>query len=151
MSHRFPITSRVATLLLASLFFIVGAGSSVPAAAQSAGVGSGVDLNSADAATLARELLGIGESRARAIVEHRRRHGPFRSVDELALVRGIGPKTVERNRARLRVGGAGAGPGGAGVVAVGSAGGGARVTRSSPRGPSRPLEEGPIIIEGMPR
>jgi competence protein ComEA len=64
-----------------------------------------VDLNTADAATLSRDLLGIGETRARAIVEHRRRHGPFRSVDELALVRGIGPKTVDRNRARMRVSG----------------------------------------------
>jgi competence protein ComEA len=65
-----------------------------------------VDLNTADVATLSRDLLGIGETRARAIVEHRRRHGPFRSVDELALVRGIGPKTVDRNRVRLRVSGA---------------------------------------------
>jgi competence protein ComEA len=64
-----------------------------------------VDLNTADVATLSRDLLGIGETRARAIVEHRRRHGPFRSVDELALVRGIGPKTVDRNRARMRVSG----------------------------------------------
>ena len=63
----------------------------------------GVDLNSADAATLSRELSGIGEARARAIVEHRQRHGPFRSEDELALIRGIGPKTIERNRARMRV------------------------------------------------
>lgn len=151
MSHRFPITSRVATLLLASLLFIVCVGSSVPAAAQSAGVGSGVDLNSADAATLARELLGIGESRARAIVEHRRRHGPFRSVDELALVRGIGPKTVERNRARLRVGGGSVGGSGTGMGSVGTGSSGARVSRPSPPGPSRPQEEGPIIIEGLPR
>ena len=63
----------------------------------------GVDLNCADVATLSRELSGIGEARARAIVEHRQRHGPFRSVDELALIRGIGPKTIERNRARMRV------------------------------------------------
>jgi competence protein ComEA len=62
-----------------------------------------VDLNTADAATLSRGLLGIGETRARAIIEYRQRHGPFRSIDELALVRGIGPKTVDRNRPRLRV------------------------------------------------
>ena len=63
-----------------------------------------VNLNTADAATLARDLEGIGESKARAIVEHRRRNGAFRSVDELALVKGIGPKTLELNRSRLRVG-----------------------------------------------
>lgn len=62
-----------------------------------------VDLNTADAATLARELKGIGEVRARAIVEYRRNNGPFRSVDELALVKGIGPRVIEQNRAHLRV------------------------------------------------
>ena len=63
-----------------------------------------VNLNTADAATLARDLEGIGESKARAIVEHRTRNGAFRSIDELALVKGIGPKTLEVNRSRLRVG-----------------------------------------------
>ena len=63
-----------------------------------------IDLNSADAATLARELRGVGEVRARAIVDHRRVNGPFRSVDELALVKGIGPRVIELNRSKLRVG-----------------------------------------------
>ena len=63
-----------------------------------------VNLNTADAATLARDLEGIGESKARAIVEHRTRNGAFRSIDELALVKSIGPKTLELNRSRLRVG-----------------------------------------------
>ena len=63
-----------------------------------------VNLNTADAATLARDLEGIGESKARAIDEHRTRNGAFRSIDELALVKGIGPKTLELNRSRLRVG-----------------------------------------------
>jgi competence protein ComEA len=62
-----------------------------------------VDLNTADATTLSRELKGIGDSRARAIVEHRRQHGPFKTVDELVLVKGIGPRVVEQNRANLRV------------------------------------------------
>ena len=75
-----------------------------------------VNLNTADAATLARDLEGIGESKARAIVEHRRRNGAFRSVDELALVKGIGPKTLELNRPRLRGGPAAA-------AATGSGGG----------------------------
>jgi len=63
-----------------------------------------VNLNTADAATLARDMDGIGETKARAIVEHRKSKGAFRSVDELALVKGIGSKTVERNRSRLTVG-----------------------------------------------
>lgn len=64
-----------------------------------------VNVNTADAATLARELHGIGPAKAQAIVAHRDKHGPFRSVDDLARVRGIGRKTVERNRDLLRLDG----------------------------------------------
>ena len=63
-----------------------------------------VDVNSADAATLARELKGVGDAKAAAIVEYRRTHGAFKSLDELALVKGIGQKLVDRNRADLRLG-----------------------------------------------
>lgn len=62
-----------------------------------------IDLNTADAPALARALAGVGPAKAQAIVEYRRRHGPFKSVDELALVKGIGPRTLERNRDRLTV------------------------------------------------
>ncbi|SFQ14894.1 competence protein ComEA [Geopseudomonas sagittaria] len=62
-----------------------------------------IDLNSADAETLARELNGIGEAKARAIVEYRDAKGPFTSVDELLEVKGIGTATLEKNRERLRV------------------------------------------------
>ncbi|MCP5328042.1 MAG: helix-hairpin-helix domain-containing protein [Steroidobacteraceae bacterium] len=67
------------------------------------GLADPVNINTADAATLARELKGVGEARARAIVEHRSQHGPFRSADELVLVRGIGQKVVDQNRANIRV------------------------------------------------
>lgn len=62
-----------------------------------------VDLNSADAETLARELNGIGEAKARAIVEYRDAKGSFTSVDELLEVKGIGTATLEKNRERLTV------------------------------------------------
>ena len=72
--------------------------------AMAAGSPSGpIDLNTADAPALARALAGVGPAKAQAIVEYRRRHGPFKSVDELALVKGIGPRTLERNRDRLTV------------------------------------------------
>jgi competence protein ComEA len=64
-----------------------------------------VNVNTADAATLARELHGIGPAKAQAIVAHRDKHGPFRSADDLARVRGIGRKTVERNRDLIRLDG----------------------------------------------
>ena len=62
-----------------------------------------VNINTADASVLARELIGIGDTRARAIVEYRQQNGPFRSIEELALVKGIGPRVIEQNRANLRV------------------------------------------------
>jgi len=63
-----------------------------------------VDVNTADASTLARELDGIGLSKAQAIVEYRKEHGPFKGPEDLARVKGVGDKTVERNRANLRFG-----------------------------------------------
>lgn len=63
-----------------------------------------VDINSADAQTLAAELQGIGLTKARAIVEHRDTYGHFASADELALVKGIGLRTVDINRDNIKVG-----------------------------------------------
>lgn len=62
-----------------------------------------VNINTADARTLAKELSGIGLSRAQAIVEYREKNGPFKSADDLAKVKGIGMKVVEQNRANIRV------------------------------------------------
>lgn len=60
-----------------------------------------VDINSADAASLAAELNGVGEKRAQAIVEYRSEHGPFHSIDDLAKVKGIGPAVIEKNKGHL--------------------------------------------------
>ena len=65
-----------------------------------------VDINSADASTLAKELNGVGPARAQAIVAYRNEHGPFKSVDDLALVKNIPRKLIENNRDLLRVDGA---------------------------------------------
>lgn len=62
-----------------------------------------VDLNSADAGTLAKELDGIGLARAKAIVEYRERNGKFKSVDEVLNVKGIGPQVLEQNKGNLQV------------------------------------------------
>lgn len=63
-----------------------------------------VDINSADAQTLAVAISGVGQARAEAIVAYREQHGPFQSVDELMQVSGVGPATLERNRDKLSVG-----------------------------------------------
>ena len=57
-----------------------------------------VDINSADAETLANSLIGIGASKAQAIVDYRTNNGKFNSVSDLSLVKGIGERTVLLNR-----------------------------------------------------
>jgi len=63
-----------------------------------------VNVNTADAETISAELKGIGMSKATAIVEYRKKHGPFKNADELSLVKGIGERTVDIIRADVRVG-----------------------------------------------
>ncbi|WP_323132941.1 MULTISPECIES: ComEA family DNA-binding protein [Xanthomonas] len=63
-----------------------------------------VDINTASAEELDKVLMNVGRSKAEAIVEHRQANGPFKSAEELALVKGIGLKTVERNRDLIEVG-----------------------------------------------
>jgi competence protein ComEA len=60
-----------------------------------------LDLNTATAAEL-DALPGIGPVLAARIVEHRRLHGAFRSVEELRSVPGIGPRLLARLRPSLR-------------------------------------------------
>lgn len=62
-----------------------------------------VNINTADAATIAAELKGVGETKARAIVEYREKYGPFKTPEDLSLVKGIGERTVELNRENIRV------------------------------------------------
>ncbi|MCQ4296407.1 helix-hairpin-helix domain-containing protein [Pseudomonas stutzeri] len=62
-----------------------------------------VNLNTADAVTLTRELKGIGATKAKAIIDYRDDHGPFSSVDELLEVKGIGSATLEKIRGQLSV------------------------------------------------
>jgi competence protein ComEA len=62
-----------------------------------------VNLNTADAATLARELLGVGQVKAQAIIEYRAANGAFASVDDLLEVKGIGAATLEKNRDKLSI------------------------------------------------
>jgi competence protein ComEA len=64
-----------------------------------------IDINKADAATIAKELNGIGLSKAQAIVSHREKNGAFKSADDLLKVKGIGARTLEQNRANIRLDG----------------------------------------------
>ncbi len=62
-----------------------------------------VNINTADAATLAEGLKGVGQSKAEAIVAYRKEHGAFKSPEQLADVKGIGDKLVQKNHDRIVV------------------------------------------------
>ena len=57
-----------------------------------------VNVNTADAAAIAQELNGVGAKKAQAIVEYRQANGDFKTIESLTEVKGIGLKTVEKNR-----------------------------------------------------
>ena|SRR5689334_15089484 len=64
-----------------------------------------VNVNTADATALAKALNGIGPAKAKAIVSYREKNGPFKSVDQLAMVEGITQKLIDKNRADIKLGG----------------------------------------------
>jgi len=57
-----------------------------------------VNINKADAATLQHYLSGVGKVKAKAIVAYRKKHGKFKTVDDLVKVPGIGKATLKKNR-----------------------------------------------------
>ncbi|MBT8048615.1 MAG: helix-hairpin-helix domain-containing protein [Xanthomonadales bacterium] len=60
-----------------------------------------VNVNKATAAEIAENLKGIGLSKAQLIVDYRDANGTFVHVDELVHVKGIGIKTIDRNRGMI--------------------------------------------------
>ena len=64
-----------------------------------------VNINKADAATIASSLDGVGPAKAKAIVAWREAHGPFKSLDELTQVKGMGQATIARNHDAIQLGG----------------------------------------------
>lgn len=62
-----------------------------------------VNINTADAQTLAAALQGVGAQRAEAIVAYREANGGFEAVEDLLQVQGIGEATLRANRERLSV------------------------------------------------
>jgi competence protein ComEA len=65
--------------------------------------GNPLNINTADSEALVDGLDGVGPQKALAIVRYRQQHGPFKQVEDLALVDGIGLKTVEQNRSKISV------------------------------------------------
>ncbi len=86
----------VAGLLIATL--LVAASVSVVSGEEKL-----VNINTASAAELA-ELNGIGDAKAKLIIEYREKNGPFKSVDDLRQVKGIGEKMVAKLRPAVTTG-----------------------------------------------
>ena len=91
-----------------NLFVFIAASLALPAtaAAQSAAPDNDalpININTASEEELSAVLKNVGLEKAAAIVRHRSMHGDFKSVDDLAKVSGIGPVTIEMNRARMTV------------------------------------------------
>ena len=96
----------IPALLLTSCFILSPAQAGTETAAEPSGkqVAASsiqvVSINSANAAQLST-LKGVGESKAKAIVDYRKTHGKFGSINELSNVKGIGDKLIEQNKAVL--------------------------------------------------
>ena len=90
--HRPSTYRRSVQLLICSL---------LPAMFASGAWAGPVDINTADAATIAKELQGIGLSKAQAIVAYREKNGAFKSAEDLRKIKGIGARTLERNRPNI--------------------------------------------------
>ena len=63
-----------------------------------------VNINTADAKTISDALLGIGQQKAEAIVKYRTEKGLFKTAEDLTSVKGIGQKTLDKNKKDILVG-----------------------------------------------
>lgn len=61
-----------------------------------------IHLNQADVDTLTQSFKGIGRKRAEAIIAYREANGGFKTIEDLALVKGIGKSFVDRNLQKLQ-------------------------------------------------
>jgi competence protein ComEA len=57
-----------------------------------------VNINTADAKTISTSLKGIGIVKAQAVIDYRNEHGSFTNINNLSMVKGIGDKTIEKNK-----------------------------------------------------
>ena len=104
---------KLVTVLLCSLFAIVSVQAAFAAEKSARGakndrvavektIAGPININDAGIDML-MSLPGIGEKTAQQIGTYRDANGPFKSVDELLKVKGIGPKVLEKIRPLVSV------------------------------------------------
>lgn len=62
-----------------------------------------VNINKGSATEIAAALDGVGDKKAQEIVKYRKKNGPFKSINELSNVKGIGDKTVAKNKKDIKL------------------------------------------------
>ncbi len=97
-NHSAPLVKGAIFLLLILGLSPITMSTSAHAQGDAAVTQQTININTADAQSLAAGLKGIGPSKAAEIVKYRETYGPFASVDELTEVKGVGKSTVEKNR-----------------------------------------------------
>ncbi|WP_285351644.1 helix-hairpin-helix domain-containing protein [Pseudomonas sp. ME-P-057] len=105
------LSSLIFALLASTSLAVTAAPAAVPSAdvsksataAPPVGQSAKVNLNSASAEILQKELSGVGAAKANAIVAYREEHGGFTAVDELIEVKGIGKALLDKNRDKLSI------------------------------------------------
>ncbi|PQJ88673.1 MULTISPECIES: ComEA family DNA-binding protein [Aliivibrio] len=98
--------TRITNLISSFLFALILFSSSIAHAKEESvnkhdGIEVVVNINEAGAEELKTLLIGVGNSKAQAIVDYRKVNGKFAAVDDLSNVKGIGAKLVEKNRSRI--------------------------------------------------
>ena len=81
-------------------YYLSRPSTSTASATQSVATGPKVNINRASVTEL-QQLSGVGQKKAEAIIQYREQNGSFKTVNDLQNVKGIGPKLLEKNRARL--------------------------------------------------
>jgi len=56
-----------------------------------------VNINTADAQALSKNIKGVGLKKAQAIIAYREKNGTFKKIEDLKKVKGIGNKLLEKN------------------------------------------------------
>jgi competence protein ComEA len=94
-------------LIGASLIALAGSVPAIAASTEKAGspvseqTQHQVNINSASAVDIAKTLKGVGLKTAKAVVAYREANGAFESLESIAMVKGIGSRTLKKNSARI--------------------------------------------------